>query len=157
MKQKNLVVVDELRGRHKWKTTCSGGKNVSNPANKYLQCTCCGHEKHASADKCPAQKGTCHKCKRKGNYSAMCFSKTVAPAAQEEVTMDDAYLDTVAATQENTWHITLLLEQTKVCLKMDIGAEVTAISYKVYNTSQCHQPLYSRLQTELSWALPFRS
>ena len=70
--KKNLVVVDEIRGRHKRTTTRSGGKNVSNPASKYLQCTHCGREKHASADKCPAQKAICHKCKRKGHYSAMC-------------------------------------------------------------------------------------
>ena len=48
--------------------------------------------------------------------------------------MDDAYLDTVASTQENAWHITLLLEQIKVRFKMDTGAEVTAISDRVYKS-----------------------
>ena len=77
--KKNLVVVDELSSCHKQKTARSEGKNVSNPASK--QCTCCGREKHASADKCPAQKTIYHKCKRKGHYSATyVFIKNSCPS-----------------------------------------------------------------------------
>lgn len=136
--KQNPVVVDELKGHHKRKTTPSGGKNASNSANKPSQCTRCGREKHASVDKCPAQKATCHKCKRKGHYSSMSFSKTVTLAAQEEVTLDDVYLDTVTSEQETAWHLTVLLEQTKVCFKMDTGAEVTAISDRVYKSIPSH-------------------
>ena len=137
--KQNPVVVDELKGSYVRKKTTSGGKNPGNAQ----QCTRCGQEKHASADKCPAQKATCHKCKRKGHYSSVCFSKTVASATQEleEVTLDDVYLDTVTSKQGNAWHITLLLEQTKVCFKMDTGAEVTAISDKVYGSLSSHPAL----------------
>ena len=136
--KQNPVVVDELKGRYKRKTTPSGGKNASNSADKSSQCTRCGRGKHASADKCPAQKATCHRCKRKGHNSAKCFSTTVVPATQEELTLDDAYLNTVTSQQETAWRITLSLEQTKVCFKMDTGAEVTAISDRVYTSLPSH-------------------
>ena len=42
------------------------------------QCTRCGDAKHAAGDRCPAMGATCHKCNRKGHFSAQCFLKTVA-------------------------------------------------------------------------------
>ena len=45
-------------------------------SSKKKQCTRCGHGSHNHAD-CPPRDATCHKCQRKGHYSAQCFSKSV--------------------------------------------------------------------------------
>ena len=57
------------------------------PDNK---CTRCGKIKHKPGDKCPAKTAVYHKCRRKGHYSAQCFSKTVAATTQEGDAQQDA-------------------------------------------------------------------
>ena len=44
---------------------------------KTIQCTKCGHDNHLAGDKCPATGAICHKCGKKGNFSAYCFTKPV--------------------------------------------------------------------------------
>ena len=43
-----------------------------------------GRAKHKPGDGCPAKTAICHKCKRKGHYSAQCFSKDVAVLPMKE-------------------------------------------------------------------------
>ena len=58
------------------------------------------------------------------------------------VTLDDVYLDTVTLKQNTAWHTTLLLEQTKVCFKMDTAAEVS--------TSACKQSSFGPWLTRVT-------
>ena len=44
-------------------------------------CTRCGQDPH-SRDKCPAKDASCHRCKKKGHYGAMCRSKLLIPWRQ---------------------------------------------------------------------------
>ena len=101
-------------------------------ANK---CTRCGREPHPR-DRCPAKDAECLKCGKKGHYKALCFSKTTTSKKLSEVTSQDvletAYLDTVTSNQTAAWIVTVDLNNVPTEVKLDTGAEVTAISKETY-------------------------
>ena len=131
--KKDPIVLDEVRcaptpkGAARTPTTrgSQGTTKAQNP-----QCKRCGRERHP-AEKCPAKNATCYKCNRKGHCSPQCFSKTSA-ATTHEVSLDTAFLGVVASQQDPAWTATVLLGATEVELKLDTGAEVTAISEATY-------------------------
>ena len=98
------------------------------------KCTRCGRDKHKTGDRCPAKTAVCHKCKKKGHFSAQCFSKDVAATTNEEEAQQDAAFlgPVVAETNTTTWKNTLLISGKKVQFKLDTGAEVTAVSETTY-------------------------
>ena len=96
------------------------------PNKTAKQCTRCGKEQHPR-DKCPAKEATCHKCQKKGHYSAHCFTKSLS-----EVKITDNFLDTVSTSGETSWLITVQLEGKETSFKLDTGAEVTAVSEKTF-------------------------
>jgi len=98
-------------------------------------------------DKCPARDATCHRCNRKGHYSSQCLSKTVFAASQEDMAFQqdsiisdepvaNHYLDAIRTSQESSWSVKLHVDSQEVTFKIDTGAEVTAISEKVYQDLQ---------------------
>ena len=101
-------------------------------------CSRCGHNKHVGKEKCPAASATCHKCNKKGHYSAQCFSKTHnnpdKQATAHELSLDTAFLDVMTTNQETTWNMTVTLNTKPVEFKLDTGAAVTAISEEVFKT-----------------------
>lgn len=125
----NKGEVDEARVSSRYQGKYGYGYNRKARAAK-KSCTRCGKEQH-SKDKCPAKDSICHKCNRKGHYAAQCFAKTVAEV-QEEAYLDTAFLDTMSSGHEKSWITTVRLEDQEVTFKMDTGAEVTAISEKIY-------------------------
>ena len=97
----------------------------------------CGKNRHPTADKCPALGATCHKCNRKGHYSAQCRSRTVAAAdeiVEIESSTEEAFLGAVTADREPPWKSTLTLEGKPLVFKLDTGAEVSAISEEAFRT-----------------------
>ena len=71
----------------------------------------------------------------------MCFSKTVASASTDEVTLDTAFLGAVTA-DKDAWQVTITMEGENTEFKLDTGAEITAISTATYQV--CHEPLLER-------------
>ena len=69
--------------------------------------------------------------------------------APSEVVLDDAYLDSLTSKEDRVWRITLSLEHTGVPFKMDTGAEVTAISDKVYQSLDSKPDLQAPTRTLL--------
>ena len=127
------IVLDEVKGcRQRGAKPSFAPPKKGSPSSMKPPCKRCGKEWHA-ADKCPARGATCHKCKRKGHYSAQCFSKTAAAAAHE-LNLDAAFLGTVTSEQEALWTTPLLLGKQDIVFKLDTGAEVTAISEAAYKT-----------------------
>lgn len=94
-------------------------------------CKRCGRERHA-LDKCPARSANCHKCNRKGHFSAQCFSKL--PARADEVSLDSAFLGAVTSHNDSTWNASVKLNSEVVEFKLDTGAEVTVISDSTLKT-----------------------
>ena len=41
------------------------------------QCTRCGHDNHLAGDECPTTGAICHKCGKKGYFSAYCFMSVI--------------------------------------------------------------------------------
>ena len=108
----------------------NSGTATRNPRKK---CTRCGKDAHPR-ESCPAKDAECYRCKRKGHYGSMCFSKGNA-AHTVESDLTSAFLDNLSNTRagETTWMTTLLLEGKQITFKLDTGAEVTAISSDTHN------------------------
>ena len=73
------ITVDALnKGKTKSdKHSRRAATGASNPATAPKRCTRCGRGVHRR-DKCPAHDAVCHKCHKKGHYSAHCLSRSVA-------------------------------------------------------------------------------
>ena len=114
------------------------------------QCMRCGKGQHPR-DRCPAKEALCHRCQRKGHYSAQCRSRTVAGVSgrdQEDDTntganadADSVFLGDVSSCQERSWKAKLQLNGTECAFKLDTGAEVTAISDQTYEAMNKKVPL----------------
>ena len=98
----------------------------------YTQWTRCGYSKH-KGQKCLASTATCHKCNRRGHFSAKCFSKTVAlVTSTEEGGLETAFLNVMSSQQGTPWISSIQLEGKTVRFKLDTGADVTAISTEAH-------------------------
>ena len=85
----------------------------------------------------PARDSVCHRCHHKGHYSSQCRSQTISSLSVETKLDDDtAYLDVVETSQHNIWTVKLGIgsAKCKAIFKIDTGAEVTAISEKLYKS-----------------------
>ena len=102
---------------------------------------------------CPANNATCLYCNRKGHFSSQCLLKTmgeltISPYQQTDndilddddpysnaafLSADAVYVDAVQNTNSPQWNITLTVGAQLVMFKVDTGAEVTALSEKIYN------------------------
>ena len=83
------------------------------------QCTRCGRSYHP-IDRCLAKEVICHKSGRKGHYRKQCYSWELA-----EVTGQKAYLGALTTKQNLSWMSAVQLNNKKVTLKLNTGAEVT--------------------------------
>ena len=96
-------------------------------------CTRCGCSKHYRMEMCPASSARCHKCDKRGHYSAQCFSRK-ASASASQVSLDCAFLDTVGDGSTSCWTTQVLLQNQMVTFKLDTGAEVTAVSEATFKS-----------------------
>ena len=109
-------------------------RSSGQPQQSTKPCTRCGKDPH-SRDKCHVRESECHKCHRKGHYSSQCMSKTVAPLIAQTVFNDTAYLDAIGdSAQQDTWSVKNFIGSHEAMFKIDTGAEVTAISEKLYKS-----------------------
>lgn len=150
--KKDPIVLEEVRHKpqtRKGGASCKRANKTPQEAGSHSakpQCGRCGKDKHPY-DKCPAKGAICRRCNRKGHFEAQCFSKTAA-ASTDELSVESAFLDTVATKQECSWSVTLLLKNREVPFKLDTSTEVTAISEDVYKTlvgvalQKSSRPLY---------------
>ena len=98
----------------------------------HKQCSRCGKGSH-KREQCPAKDAICHKCHRKGHFNAKCFSRTVSTLTTEEMT-EEAYLDCVTSDSPSVWKVAVRVGTHPTVFKLDIGAEVTAISEELFLT-----------------------
>ena len=107
------------------------------PKNAYQaktqhKCTRCGRSSH-SRNQCPARDAECHKCHKRGHYSAQCLTKSVSeisdpPPSQDLPDYDLAYLNTIGSGKTTMWTCIVLVNGQETCFKVDTGAEVTVMS-----------------------------
>ena len=91
------------------------------------KCTRCGRGPHPHGT-CPAKEAICHKCKKKGHYSAQCFSKSVAEVTTQPVEdYEVAYLNTIVTGNLTSWTTTIAVNNQSMTFKLGTRAEVPAI------------------------------
>ena len=107
------------------------------------KCSRCGKSPH-SHEVCPAKDATCRKCKRKGHFSVMCYSKSVQNVTECD-TMDSFFLNTIDnSPNSKCWTMQISVNQVNLQFKLDTGAEVTAITeqaYKALGSPKTNQPV----------------
>ncbi|KAL5476341.1 hypothetical protein EMCRGX_G026270 [Ephydatia muelleri] len=105
------------------------------------KCHRCGKRAHPF-EHCPAKDVRCSSCHRMGHFAAHCRTRGLQTMQQKEsdssTAMDSAYLAVVG--QESSWMVDIQLCGRNLKFKLDMGAEVTAISEAVYKTLG-HVPL----------------
>ena len=111
-----------------------GGANATADNSPSPVCKRCGKARHPPGTKCPASTAVCHKCNRKGHYQSQCFSKTVAATDEVELDteMDTAFLGAVSDGTIAPWTVSIRVGDKEIPFKMDTGAQVSAISEKMY-------------------------
>ena len=139
----NPITIEEVRTGRSRDTSIryrKGGARGTQPkmqggaksGQRKLQCKCFGKD-HLLGERWPAKAATCYKCNRKGHFSSQCFSKTVAASA-EELSLDTAFLRVLNSGKISPWTVTLKLQGMNTHFKMDTGAEVTAISERIFHS-----------------------
>ena len=71
-------------------------KVLSNPQHTVAKCTRCGRDPHPR-HKCPTKDSKCHKCHKRGHFSALCFSKAVGEIHDPPEMDDFAFLNGVGS------------------------------------------------------------
>ena len=126
--QPSETMVSYLKGDKR-----SSSKKSSTPPQRQQRqhsqkCTRCGKGPH-SRGACPAKEAICHKCKKKGHYSAQYFSKGVAEVSSQPISnLDITYLNTIGSGSHASWKATVKVNNQMMTFKLDTGAEVTALT-----------------------------
>ena len=147
---KSPIDVSSINKQHVNPKKLSTRSQSAKPSSGGKLCTRCGRASHSSGTQCPAIGATCKRCKHKGHFASQCFSKAMLLPAnevlvkteegessveEEELTLDDAFLDAVTSESHPTsWTAPILLNKMKAVFKLDTGAEATAITEQTYKS-----------------------
>ena len=113
----------------KWKSKKAAPTRPQPSASKPTMCSRCGRSPTHSRQQCPAKEETCHKCGKRGHFQAMCRSRISEIGATDE----EAFMGVVQNSEHsNPWTITLLLNGKPQVFKIDTGADVSVIPYRMF-------------------------
>ena len=96
---------------------------------------------HARKD-CPAKDAICHACEKRGHFKKACRSKHIrqVTAYTDQVSeatdqMEELFLGVIESpNQETAWERKVFINNKKVSIKLDSGADVTVLSEKLYES-----------------------
>ena len=101
--------------------------------SKKDKCTRCGNN-CSDRKECPAKGATCYKCRRRGHFGSQCYAKDMSEINPQDA-LGTAFLGTVGVSNsDRAWFSYIRLGDKEIQFKLDTGAEVTAISEKVFQT-----------------------
>ena len=150
------TAVDAIQTRQKWPsrgrsspktsigTHTASKPPVSQPSTSTSRCGWCGNDRHPR-DRCPAKNSRCRQCSKMGHYAAVCRSTPRAETASVntvEGDAADAFLGTIGLS--SAWTQQILLNKVPVEMKIDTGADVTAIPETVYKQELQSAPKLSQ-------------
>lgn len=108
-------------------------KNVETPANregKGKTCSRCGTQ-HLPR-RCPAYGKICHNCNKNNHYARCCKNENRQSDvhAVDESDTEEVYVDVVTENilEKKDWIMTLKLNETRMAVKLDTGAQANVIS-----------------------------
>lgn len=104
------------------------------------KCGWCGKDRHAR-ESCPAKNARCHQCNKLGHYSSVCRSSS-RPRASMNSVQEDSFLGAISS--DVPWTRRIFVNGTPVPMKLDTGADVTAIPETVYRTMLRSSPRLSK-------------
>ena len=136
------VKVDYLKSKQRGPNIYRGApkdkrkKSVTIPPQKKSD-RCLGNN-HARKD-CPAKDAICHGCEKRGHYKKACRSKHITQVTTytdqvREATdqMEELFLGVIEIpNQETAWESKVFINNKKVSIKLDSGADVTVLSEKL--------------------------
>ena len=110
--------------------------------NPKPQCDKCGN-RHYRHQPCPAQGVECYNCGRRNHFAKVCRSRTNTKYQKKihsvthdgSDTSDDLFIGMVkcATTKLPDWKVTLLINNHRMCFKIDTGAQCNVISRQKYH------------------------
>ena len=91
---------------------------------------------------CPAKDAICHACEKRGHYKKACRRKHIRQVTAytdqvREATdqMEDLFLGVIESpNHETAWESKVFINNKKVSVKLDSGADVTVLSEKLYES-----------------------
>ena len=107
-------------------------------------CKWCGKSPHRR-DRCPAKTAKCGACGKLGHFAKVCLSSKPSKPSRSirEIEADDeAFLGAIDS--EKAWETRVFLAGVPLTMKIDTGADVTAISDTVYTSTLHSSPPLSR-------------
>ncbi len=104
------------------------------PTHQKLKCcTRCGRPPTHNREQYPAKEATCHKCGKTGHFQTACRSS--ANVRTVESLNQEAFMGAVQdSKQTNPWMVALTVNGKPLELKIDTGADVSAIPYREFKT-----------------------
>ena len=121
---------------------------------KPSSCGWCGRSPPHKKQQCPAKDIVCHRCSKRGHFQSVCRAVNLLHAdvvldrecPNTETVQQDAYLGVVTKSGEDTWSITVSVNDKPVEFEIDTGAEVTVISSKAHHEIG-NPPLHTSTKT----------
>ena len=97
----------------------------------------CGKSPAHSCQECPAREAICHKCSKKGHYSAVCRTAGSIQFVQSSPVTEVAEeflgaIETESPSPNSSWTVPLILNEISLNFKIDTGADMTVIPESVY-------------------------
>ncbi|RXN04213.1 Retrovirus-related Pol poly from transposon [Labeo rohita] len=119
-----------------------GEKRVQKPNNQRYshsndsamgKCMRCGKQ-HPKTANCPARRAECRKCGKRGHYAIVCRALHVSDVkVVHEQHEDSFFLGAITVKDSNdSWTVTLRIQDTDVQFKIDTGADISVISEQTY-------------------------
>ena len=112
-------------------SSASRPKGPPSHRSRPASCRNCGKDAHPRSQ-CPARDAACFKCGKSGHFGAVCRSK-LKTGANVGTLADDAFLGAIDS--DAPWMQRIYIGHTPVSMKVDTGADVTAIPEDVFKTT----------------------
>ena len=125
------------RGRRTGGTPQAPRKHQPSRSSPTRKCGWCGKQDQHPRERCPAKNAKCRLCSKIGHYAAVCRSSRKG-AAVSSIDGEDAFLGTIHS--GSAWTHRVFLDQVPLEMKLDTGADVTAIPEVAYRQALQSSP-----------------